>query len=247
MKLKYTVLVILLVMTSVAKSQQFKYDKIITYETHISWNNPPNILSPLYVGQNESYFILYNPQSAERKIDVYAKKGNYIRGEKKYPTFFIKKYNNHHILFLGQVFKKYYLVNDSVAIKWKLTNKSKTIDGYVCHNATGMFRGRKYTVWFSNEVPVSLGPWKLSGLPGLIFEAVDSTGNVSFRIVSIKNKSGKLDIGIPQLKEITWGEYKVLFRKGENHLVSYLRSLGSANVRVSISKFHVLEPAIMKK
>lgn len=246
MKLKYAIIIVLLAVASVAKSQQVNYDKIVTYETHISWNNPPNVLSPLYIGQNESGFVLFNAQSAVRKIDVYEGKGK-IMGETKYPKFYIKKYNNHHILFLGQVFKKYYLVNDSVSIKWKLSNETKTIGHYVCHKATGMFRGRKYTVWFTNEIPLSLGPWKLSGLPGLILEAADSTGNVSFRLVSIKNKSGKMDIGTPKLKEITWGEYKVLFRKEWNHMLSYLSSLGSANIQVSVSKLDVLEPSVMKK
>ena len=34
--------------------------------------------------------------------------------------------------------------------------------------ATTHFRGREWKVWFSEEIPLSLGPWKLGGLPGLI-------------------------------------------------------------------------------
>jgi GLPGLI family protein len=32
----------------------------------------------------------------------------------------------------------------------------------------GKFRDRVHTVWFTNEIPVSFGPWKLNGLPCII-------------------------------------------------------------------------------
>ena len=37
--------------------------------------------------------------------------------------------------------------------------------------ATTHFRGRDWKVWFSEEIPLPLGPWKLGGLPGLILAA----------------------------------------------------------------------------
>lgn len=64
---------------------------------------------------------------------------------------------------------------------WKITEDStKTILGYECIKAETDYHGRHWTAWFSPEVPVDAGPWKLLGLPGLIFEAVDSTGQHHF-------------------------------------------------------------------
>jgi len=40
-----------------------------------------------------------------------------------------------------------------------------TVAGYVCQKATCLFRGRDYTAWFSNDIPISNGPWKFGGFP----------------------------------------------------------------------------------
>ena len=65
-------------------------------------------------------------------------------------------------------------------ISWELLNETKNINSFSCQKAIGNFRGRTYTVWFTNDIPVSLGPWKLNGLPGLILEATDSLNQFQF-------------------------------------------------------------------
>ena len=72
---------------------------------------------------------------------------------------------------------------------WKITNKTKKIGNFLCYKATTNFRGRKYTAWFTKQVPVSFGPWKFNGLPGLILEITDSKGIVT--IVATKIAAGK--------------------------------------------------------
>ena len=65
-------------------------------------------------------------------------------------------------------------------ISWELLNETKNITSFKCQKARGNFRGRTYTVWFTNDIPVSMGPWKLNGLPGLILEATDSSNQFQF-------------------------------------------------------------------
>ncbi len=65
-------------------------------------------------------------------------------------------------------------------ISWELLNETKNINSFKCQKAKGYFRGRTYTVWFTDDIPVSLGPWKLNGLPGLILEATDSLNQFQY-------------------------------------------------------------------
>lgn len=58
--------------------------------------------------------------------------------------------------------------------QWEVIPGEREILGYNCNCARTNFRGREWIVWFSTEIPYSMGPWKLCGLPGLILKATDS-------------------------------------------------------------------------
>lgn len=73
---------------------------------------------------------------------------------------------------------------------WTLLPDTATILTYHCRKATGHFRGRSYTAWFTMEIPVSEGPWKLCGLPGLIIKAEDDRRHYSFECTGIEQFRG---------------------------------------------------------
>ncbi|WP_420572521.1 GLPGLI family protein [Kordia sp.] len=56
-------------------------------------------------------------------------------------------------------------------IKWELKEDTKKIGKFTCKKAVTKFRGRTYICWYTEEIPLSYGPWKLQGLPGMILEA----------------------------------------------------------------------------
>lgn len=73
-------------------------------------------------------------------------------------------------------------------IDWTLVEDStKNVLDYDCIMATTYFHGRKWTAWFTPEIPAQAGPWKLAGLPGLILEADADNGVYSFVATGIKN------------------------------------------------------------
>lgn len=72
------------------------------------------------------------------------------------------------------------------SIRWNLQDEMKTLGRFECQKATTAFRGRNYTVWYTYEIPVPLGPWKLHGLPGLILEAYDEEAGVQFLYHSVE-------------------------------------------------------------
>ena len=78
-----------------------------------------------------------------------------------------------------------------------LDDSTKTVLGYECMMATTEYHGRKWTAWFTPEVPMNAGPWKLLGLPGLILEAIDSTGQHHFSANGLQS----VDVDIPKVYE----------------------------------------------
>ena len=48
------------------------------------------------------------------------------------------------------------------------------------------FKGRTWTAWFTADIPLDNGPWKLCGLPGLILRAYDSKQQYIFDCVGMK-------------------------------------------------------------
>jgi|GEM_PF-662740 GLPGLI family protein len=79
----------------------------------------------------------------------------------------------------------YILTEGIPALEWKIANEFKEISGFKAQKASCHFRGRDYTAWFTPEIPVPFGPWKLQGLPGLILSASDQQGDVVFYAKSV--------------------------------------------------------------
>lgn len=88
-------------------------------------------------------------------------------------------------------FDTVYVKDKAKNINWELLEETKMINSFTCQKAIGQFRGRTYTVWFTFEIPVSLGPWKLNGLPGLILEASDSKNQFHFFAKKIEYNTNK--------------------------------------------------------
>ncbi|MCS6795936.1 MAG: GLPGLI family protein [Raineya sp.] len=114
---------------------------------------------------------------------------------------------------------------------WQITQEKKKIEGYECFKAISKpFRGRTYIAWFCPEIPISDGPWKLWGLPGLILEAQDEKGEVKFvaqkvelQTENFKVENKLLTTGYPVL---TWEEFKNKYQEEHNKRKNYYKSKG---------------------
>jgi len=81
-------------------------------------------------------------------------------------------------------------------LNWKLLSEKKSIKGLSCYSAKTTFRGRTYFAWYAPSIPISFGPWKLNGLPGLIIEAKDDTNEVIFQAEKVSYNPQKMDASL---------------------------------------------------
>lgn len=72
-------------------------------------------------------------------------------------------------------------------MEWTMVEDSTaTVLGYECFMAESDYHGRHWKAWFTPEVPMSFGPWKLHGLPGLILKA-EAGGGFSFTATGLEH------------------------------------------------------------
>ncbi len=70
--------------------------------------------------------------------------------------------------------------------QWEIVSDStENVLGYECLMAESDYHGRHWQVWFSPEIAVPFGPWKLHGLPGLILKA-EADGGFAFTATGIE-------------------------------------------------------------
>lgn len=113
-----------------------------------------------------------------------------------------------------------YVVHDKwLPMKWTLMDEHKDILGHRTQKAITQFRGRIYIVWFTLEIPVPYGPWKLFGLPGLILEAYDTKKVAGFKATKICYPCDPDEIDEPHEKETKTLHEHVYIRDYINEMV----------------------------
>jgi len=106
--------------------------------------------------------------------------------------------------------KKY--TEKSSAFSWDVQDEIKDINGYNCQKALVNFGNRFWEAWFTVDIPISDGPYKFNGLPGLIVAIHDSKNCWDFELVSIQ-KTGSSDLDLSFLTPFTELEKKSYYKE----------------------------------
>mgnify|MGYP006191609679 CR=1 FL=1 len=141
-----------------------------------------------------------------------------------------------------KLFESFLYEDTWVKIDWEIQENTKKIGKYTCKKAIGDFRGRTYIAWFTEEIPLPYGPWKLHGLPGLILQAEDTEKmfRATFKSITYPTACETSDLERPTAAEIkTLKEYvdfldnynDIVFQKMQSRLPRHL-----ANNMQQISK-----------
>ena len=84
--------------------------------------------------------------------------------------------------------------NEDIKFNWNILSDKVKIGTYNTQKATTEFGGRKWTAWFSTDIPFQDGPYKFYGLPGLIVKIEDDGGNYSWELKGNKKIENFSDI-----------------------------------------------------
>ncbi len=90
------------------------------------------------------------------------------------------------VTFKNRIARDQYSYEEDRALDWKILPDIAQIGDYKAQKAEVDFGGRKWIAWFTQDVPVMDGPYKFSGLPGLIVKIEDSKGDYSFDLKETK-------------------------------------------------------------
>lgn len=106
---------------------------------------------------------------------------------KKEYTYVFTNLANESISLYGKYGEDLGYYNETLSeMQWTmLEDSTANILGYECVMAECDYHGRHWKAWFAPEIPMSFGPWKFHGLPGLILKAA-ADGGFSFVATGIQ-------------------------------------------------------------
>ncbi|HKL85603.1 MAG TPA: GLPGLI family protein, partial [Treponemataceae bacterium] len=204
------ILLILLLITSSSFSQNKKLEEsvlechysLVMHKDTVSKSNPVEDDMVLRIGNTTSQFfsrhtfyhdsLWADPEGRKIAEDLSIESLMSIGKPKTFGSrttkdFLYKNYPEGKMTtFTNNFFKvAYFYEEDYVPQEWIVGDSTKQILGYTCKKAACDFRGRHWTAWFAEDIPIKEGPWKLNGLPGLILEAYDAKMDYHYTATSM--------------------------------------------------------------
>jgi GLPGLI family protein len=145
-----------------------------------------------------SYIKFKNDSTKTIALKEFKKKGlgslsfDYKYGQSKFNDVVLKNYINNEVLFEKQLYDKLFIVKNQCTIEWKINSEKDIYLSYSVQKASTEFGGRKWTAWFTTEIPVQDGPYKFHGLPGLILKLNDSENEFIYEMKSITKETNDI-------------------------------------------------------
>ncbi|KIA88248.1 GLPGLI family protein [Kaistella jeonii] len=104
------------------------------------------------------------------------------------------------------IYNNYYSIETEDKMIWTISSEKKEIGSLKVQKAETDFGGRHWIAWFSTDLPFPYGPYKFSGLPGLILKIADSQNQYEFNF--IKNRNFKETQDTSFFLEVYYGFFK---------------------------------------
>ncbi|THV57537.1 GLPGLI family protein [Chryseobacterium candidae] len=198
--MKYYLILFVIIYPNLFSQIKFNVDYEADYELNYRDMNTPNALVAkttfaLLLNKNESFFKNMNKYILDSL--VYEKKISYSGNayqdmkvtEKYYSDFPETIGTTSAKMYISlPIYNKNFRYEEPNAINWQLFNEFKTIGKYKCQKAIAKKYGRTWIAWFAKEIPFPFGPYKFSGLPGLILEVSDERKDYVYTMYSFRKR-----------------------------------------------------------
>jgi GLPGLI family protein len=157
----------------------------------------------LFIGEDKSKFISRNKWIKDSILSTAAKNfnGSHIDMSKrktpktKFYEIILKDYKNKQIKVSDRIAGDVFLYTENIApYVWEVKKDKKTVNEFKVQKAITNFAGREYEAWFTEEIPITQGPYKFDGLPGLIIQISDTENHYNYQLISFKKLKAKKGI-----------------------------------------------------
>ncbi len=167
----------------------------------------------LFIGKSVSLFMsenFYKFHLIGREAESEGRIEDYLQGEeiKNYRTRFsyriYKNYPTRQITYMDRVIPTFFQYREPLDVfQWQLADSSTTIGDFKANCAYTDYGGRRWVAWYTTDIPISDGPYKFRGLPGLIIRLYDDQKHYVFEMEKLE----RYEEGVPiELIDRDWVE-----------------------------------------
>ena len=202
---------IFLLISSLVPAQEltdkFKYKATYDLTWQIDSTNSESIQNEtmvLFIGDkisrfsSESQYIADSIKEAYKDRERTQQSFNEMRSKMPMSAlnfYVFKRQNSAQVSFTEKIVKdNYRYIQDIDDLNWEILPETKEVAGFVAQKAKASFSGRDYTAWFTTEIPISEGPYKFRGLPGLILKISDNNDYYNFKLNGFKELNDEISI-----------------------------------------------------
>ena len=152
-------------------------------------------------------------------------------------------YNDSISLRVQNTSKKYIRILELNKLEIESLDDYKIIENFNCQKAIIKNEYRTFEVWFTSEIDINDGPWKLNGVPGLILHAISVDKTHEFKVTSIK-KTAPFDrdfFNYPFYEEIEKEDYVKDYIESNEKEFKYRKSKAEdgSNLKLTLNNLEI--------
>lgn len=176
----------------------------------LTWSNEEGYTTKMNLFFNPTKSIYTYADETEDESSYSWRKDDYLI----YRDFEEKKIKE-----LQEMLGKTYLIEDDLnPYKWRVMNELKEIQGHLCMKAITEDTVKRQIIeaWFAADIPASVGPERLYGLPGVILGVEINGGDVIIEADKIEIKNVDESLKLPKKmkgKEVNVNTYQLLIQE----------------------------------